>query len=213
MKKGLMGFVFVSSLFLTACTFGDSTESQLTDVLSNVYEEEKGYRDAQTELAKLEKEEQTTFNQVMELTQKDKEQVTILADELEASVSKRVTLIEQESNSMENAENSLSGFEDILKDSKDDESKVLKELRTALEARYEAHENVSKEYLALTDLQQKLYALLPKEETEQAVLQEQVVLVNEQNEKVQSAIEAFNDSTKEANELKKTVYNTLSSEK
>ncbi|MFX3674253.1 MAG: YkyA family protein [Paenisporosarcina sp.] len=213
MKKGWIGSVLVSTLFLSACTFGDSTQTQLTDVLSGVYEEEKGYRDAQKELAILEVEEQTTFNEVMKLTQKDKEQVTTLADELETSVSKRVALIEQEANSMENAQNSLSKFEDILKDSKDEETKGLEDLKSALGARYEAHEKVSKEYLNLAELQKNLYGLLPKEDTKQAFLQEQVVLVNEQNEKVKSAIDAFNESTKHSNELQEKVYSTLGSDK
>ncbi|MBW9235656.1 YkyA family protein, partial [Leptospira santarosai] len=40
-----------------------------------------------------------------------------------------------------------------------------------------------------------------------------VVKVNEQNEVVQSAINAFNDATKELNEKKESVYDSLQEEK
>lgn len=214
MKNGWMGLVLASTLMLSACSFGASTEAQLTDVLADVYKEEKGYRDAQEELTILEKQEQTTFNEVMELTQEEKEKVATHVEELKTSVSKRLTLLEKENDSMENAQTSLSAYDDIINETKDKKTKLpLKELKKALEARFEAHELVNKEYIGLTELQQKLYDLLPNEETEQAELQEQVVLVNEQNNKVQSAITAFNESTKVLNKLKTNVYSTLATEK
>ncbi len=213
MKKGL-GFIIGFTLLLSACTFGeDSTGTQLTEVLSDVYDKEEGYRDAQEELSELEKQEQTTFNEVMELTQKDKEKVATLASELESSVSKRLTLLEQETKAMEDAQTSLAAFEDLLKDSKDEETKsLLEELKNALDNRYTIHESVTEEYLELAELQQTLYGLLSNEETKQIDLQEQVDLVNAQNEKVQSAILAFNESTKEVNKVKETLSSKLASE-
>lgn len=208
-----MGLVLASSLMLSACSFGVSTEAELTDVLADVYKEEKGYREAQEELTILEKQEQTTFNAVMELTQEEKAKVATHVEELKTSVSKRLTLLEKENDSMENAQTSLTAYDDITKETKDEKAKSsLKELKKALEARFEAHELVNTEYVALSDLQQKLYDLLPNEETEQVELQEQVVLVNEQNKKVQSAITAFNESTKVLNKLKTKVYSTLATE-
>lgn len=213
MKKVWLGFIIGFSLLLSACTFGDSTETQLTEVLSVVYDKEEGYRNAQEELSELEKQEQTTFNEVMELTQKDKEKVATLATELESSVTKRLSLLEQETEAMENAQTSLSAFEDLMKDTKDEETKsLLKELKDALDNRYKAHESVNEEYLKLAELQQTLYGLLPNEETKQIELQEQVDLVNTQNEMVQSAIQAFNESTKEVNQVKEKVYSKLATE-
>jgi hypothetical protein len=213
MKNGWMGLVLASSLMLSACSFGATTETQLTNVLADVYKEEKGYRDAQEELTILEKQEQTTFNEVMELTQEENEKVTTLVEELKTSVLKRLTLLKKESDSMEKAQKSLSAYDDFTNETKDEKTKSsLKELKKALEARFETHELVNKEYVALSDLQQKLYELLPNEETEQVELQEQVVLVNEQNQKVESAITAFNESTKVLNKLKTDVYSTLAIE-
>lgn len=213
MKKSWLGLTIASSLLLSACTFGESTDTQLSNVLSEVYEKEEGYRDAQEELSELETHEQETFNSVMELTQKDKEKVTTLANELENSVSKRKTLLEQEIESMEDAQASLAAFEELLNDTKDEEVKsLLVELEEALNNRFDAHDLVTEEYIKLAELQQTLYGLLPNEETKQIELQEQVDLVNSQNEKVQSAIQAFNDSTQEVNRIKETIYSTLAAE-
>ena len=213
MKKSWLVFTIALSLLLSACTFGESTDTQLSNVLSVVYEKEEGYRDAQEELSELETQEQKTFNEVMELTQKDKEKVATLANELQTSVSKRLSLIEQETESMESAEASLSAFEELLNDTKDEEIKsLLEELKEALNNRFDEHNLVTEEYLKLAELQQSLYELLPNEETKQIDLQDQVDLVNSQNEKVQSAIQAFNESTQEVNRIKETIYSTLAAE-
>lgn len=213
MKKSWLVFTIAFSLLLSACTVGESTDTQLSNVLSVVYEKEEGYRNAQEELSELETQEQKTFNEVMELTQKDKEKVATLASELQASVSKRLSLIEQETESMESAEASLTSLEELLNDTKDEEIKSLMvELKEALNNRFDEHNLVTEEYLKLAELQQSLYELLPNEETKQIDLQDQVDLVNSQNEKVQSAIQAFNESTQEVNRIKETIYSTLAAE-
>lgn len=214
MKKGLIGLVLSSTIVLSGCTFGSSAHEQLSEALSTVFEEEKGYRDAQKELASLEKKEQETFNEVMALTQEDTEKVKTLVSELNDSVEQRLALLEEEKQSMKNAEEKVSAVEDVASEVKDEKSKTsIKELDKALDDRYAAHDKVSTEYEALTEKQTVLYEMLLNEETKQEDLQKQVAEVNSQNEKVQEAIQTFNDSTIAINELKSNVYSTLSSEK
>ncbi|MBU0904950.1 MAG: YkyA family protein [Planococcaceae bacterium] len=214
MKKGLIGLVLSSTIVLSGCTFGASAHEQLSEALSTVFEEEKGYRDAQKELASLEKKEQETFNEVMALTQEDTEKVKTLVSELNDSVEQRLALLEEEKQSMKNAEEKVSAVEDVASEVKDEKSKTsIKELDKALDDRYAAHDKVSTEYEALTEKQTVLYEMLLNEETKQEDLQKQVAEVNSQNEKVQEAIQTFNDSTIAINELKSNVYSTLSSEK
>lgn len=214
MKKGLFGIVLSSTIVLSGCTFGASAHEQLSEALSSIYEEEKGYRDAQKELASLEKKEQETFNEVMALTQEDTEKVQTLVSELNDSVEQRLALLEEEKQSMKNAEEKVSAIEDVASEVKDDKSKTsIKELDKALDDRYAAHDKVSTEYEALTEKQTVLYEMLLNEETKQEDLQKQVAEVNSQNDKVQEAIQTFNDSTIAINELKSNVYSTLSSEK
>lgn len=214
MKKGLFGLVLSSTIVLSGCTFGASAHEQLTEALSSIYVEEKGYREAQKELASLEKKEQETFNEVMALTQEDTEKVKTLVSELNDSVEQRLALLEEEKQSMKNAEEKVSAIEDVASEVKDDKSKTsIKELDKAIDDRYAAHEKVTTEYEALTDKQTVLYEMLLNEETKQEDLQKQVAEVNSQNDKVQEAIQTFNESTIAINELKSNVYSTLSSEK
>ena len=214
MKKIVIGTFLSTTLILSACSIGASNDEKLSDTLAKVYEEEQGYRDAQQKLAELEKKEQSTFNEVMKLTQEQKDDVTLKVEELKASLSERLTLLKEENESIDNAQESLTSFEEIVEDAKKEEVKSsLTDLKTLLESRYEAHEVVSSEYQKLTDLQRTLYKMLEDENTEQTQLQEQVDKVNKQNDVVQSAINAFNDVTKKLNETKSSVYESLDEEK
>lgn len=210
MKNIVIGTILSTSLLVSACSMGTSTQEQLTNNLTKVFEEEKGYRDAQNELPELEKSEQTTFNSVMEMTQEQKEEVAAKAAELTASVNDRLALLEKENDSIQAASSSLSTFDGLIKEvDEKDVKKSLTSLKDSMEERYEAHDIIYNEYQKLTSLQTELYEMLTDEETEQAQLQEQVAKVNAQNEIVQSAIDAFNESTKKVNETKTTVYDLM----
>lgn len=215
MKKIVIGTFLSTSILLSACSMGaSSSEEKLSASLEKVYEEEQGYRDAQQQLAELEKKEQSTFNAAMELTQQQKDDVALKVEELKASLTERLTLLNEENESIGKAQDSLTSFEDLVEDTKDEAVKTsLLDLKISIEERYEAHEVVSNEYQKLTDLQITLYDMLEDEETEQAQLQEQVILVNKQNDVVQSAINAFNEATKKLNEMKSSVYDSLDEEK
>ncbi|WP_075617413.1 YkyA family protein [Paenisporosarcina indica] len=213
MKKYIIGAVLSTSLLLSACSIGTSTQEQLTDDLAKVYEKEKGYRDAQEQIAELEKKEQSTFNSVMELTQEDKEEVASKVTELKTSLTERLALLEKENESIQGALSSLSSIDKLIEDAKEEgEKKTLVSLKEAMEARYEAYEVVYDEYQKLSTLQTELYDMLPNEKTEQVQLQEQVVNVNKQNDVVQSSINAFNETTKKVNETKTAVFDTLNEE-
>lgn len=214
MKKIVIGTVLTTSLLLSACSIGTSVEQQLSDSLTKVYEEEQGYRDAQAKLAELEKKEQLTFNQTMELTQEQKEKVGAKVEEMKLSLTERLTLLKEENDSIKGAQKSLSSLDKIVEEAKEDQIKSsVSELQAAMDARYEAHDVVNDEYQKLTDLQSELYEMLANEETQQEELQEHVTKVNVQNELVQSAINAFNDATKQINEQKESVYDSLQEEK
>ncbi|WP_342541864.1 YkyA family protein [Paenisporosarcina sp. FSL H8-0542] len=214
MKKIVIGTVLSTSLLLSACSIGTSVEQQLSDSLTKIYEEEQGYRDAQAKLAELEKKEQLTFNQTMELTQEQKEKVGAKVEEMKLSLTERLTLLKEENDSIKGAQESLSSLDKIVEEAKEDQIKSsVSELQATMDARYEAHDVVSDEYQKLTDLQSDLYEMLANEETQQEELQEHVTKVNVQNELVQSAINAFNDATKKINEQKESVYDSLQEEK
>ncbi|WP_017379512.1 YkyA family protein [Paenisporosarcina sp. TG-14] len=210
MKKIVIGTFLSTSIILSACSIGVTTEEKLSETLATIYEEEQGYRDAQQQLTVLEKKEQSTFNSSMELTQEQQEEVSIKVEELKSSLMERLTLLNEENESIESALASLSSFDSLIDDVKEEEIKTsLIDLKSLIETRYQAHDVVSKEYQKLTDLQTVLYDMLVDEEMEQAQLQEQVLKVNEQNDIVQSSINEFNEETIELNELKVSIYDSL----
>ena len=210
MKNVIFGTFLSTSILLSACSLGASTNEQLTDTLAKVYEEEQGYRDAQEQLAQLEKKEQTTFNSVMELTQDKLDEVSTMVDFLNESLDKRLTSIDSEHESILAAQESLSSLDKLVEETKDEAAKkTLTNLKDSLVARYEAHQVVYDEYIELTTLQTELYDMLPNEETEQVQLQEQVQKINKQNDIVQSSINAFNETTKKVNDTKNDVFETL----
>ncbi|QBP41603.1 YkyA family protein [Paenisporosarcina antarctica] len=210
MKKIVIGTFLSTSIILSACSIGVTTEEKLSETLATIYEEEQGYRDAQQQLTVLEKKEQSTFNSSMELTQEQQEEVSIKVEELKSSLMERLTLLNEENESIESALASISSFDSLIDEVKEEEIKTtLIDLKSLIETRYQAHDVVSKEYQKLTDLQTVLYDMLVDEETEQAQLQEQVLKVNEQNDIVQSSINEFNEATIELNELKVSIYDAL----
>ena len=214
MKKIVIGAILSTSLLLSACSLGTTTQDLLANSLAKVYEEEQGYRDAQKQLAELEKKEQSTFKSVMELTQEQLEEVTKKVNDLNASLDERLVLLEEENESIQGAHSALTTFDELVEDVKDEEVKAsLKSLKTIMEARYEAHEVVYSEYQKLTTLQSEFYEMMSNEKTEQNKLQEQVAKVNKQNELVQSAISEFNEATKTVNETKTSVFDSLTEEK
>lgn len=210
MKKIVIGTFLSTSIILSACSIGVTTEEKLSESLATIYEEEQGYRDAQQQLAVLEKKEQSTFNSSMELTQEQQEEVSIKVEELKSSLMERLALLNEENESIENAMAAISSIDSLIGDVTEEEIKTsLIDLKSLIETRYQEHDIVSKEYQKLTDLQTVLYDMLVDEETEQAQLQEQVIKVNEQNDIVQSSINKFNEATIELNELKVSIYDSL----
>jgi peptidoglycan hydrolase CwlO-like protein len=106
MKKIVIGTFLSTTLILSACSIGASNDEKLSDTLAKVYDEEQGYRDAQQKLAELEKKEQSTFNEAMKLTQEQKDEVTLKVEELKASLSERLTLLKEENESIDKAQES-----------------------------------------------------------------------------------------------------------
>lgn len=206
----LFSFIFI----LSGCSFGTSTESSLNDVLSKVYEDEKGYRTAQEQLSELEKNEQTSFKEMMELTQEQKEELAAKVNEMETSLEERLKLISAEKESINQAEESFKEIDGVIEKAKEEEVKaILQDLNAEMTERFALHEEFTKQYEQLSDLQQSLYAMLADDQTEMPALQEKVKEVNVQYDAVQKVIAQFNEHTKKFNDLKNEVYEKFNREK
>ena len=173
---------------------------------------EKGYRNGQADLTELEKSEQKLFNETMELTQEQKDVLKTNVTELEYMLEQRLAHIEGEEKSMNKAKGSVDDFEGIIKEADDTVKKDLEDLKTAVNRRYELHSAFVSEYKQLATLQKELYAMLVAKTTKLTELRDKVDEVNAKNEKVESTVIAFNDSTEKVNVMKDDIFSSLKNE-
>lgn len=197
-------------LLLAGCNFGDSTEQKLSTILTEIYDLEADYRDVQEELADTESKEQANFQQMMELTKDQKEELTTMVEDTATLLKTRLALVEKEAASIKSASESIKQISSLVSETKEaSEKESLKEIETSLNERIKAYEEVTTNYNELANMQQELYKMLVDESADVTTIQEQVKEVNLHNELVQQSVQKFNDATIRVNEVKEEVLTSL----
>lgn len=212
MKTKILGLLTVGMLVLTGCSIGASTEKQLSDTLTKMNDSESAYRSAQTKLTELEQHEQNTFTETMELTKDDVDQLRTKVDELKQLNDERLTNLDEEEKAMNEAKAFTGELDDIKEKAPDSEKQQIQKLQDAVSERYDLHTTFISEYKKLTSIQKEFYGMLSKEDVELEELKERVQEVNAQNEVVQATITKFNEATKKVNEVKESIFKSLSKE-
>lgn len=202
--------MLAAAMLLSACSFGASAEERLSDAIGTIQEKEQPFLEAQEKMASLEKEEFGKFNAMMELTQEDREKLSVLADEANESAEERLDLLEKGKEALGKAEKELSGLDEIGKDEEAPVSEAVGKLKKAMADRYAAHEEFSGIYEKTAGLQKELYSLATDEEADFQAIQEKVKAVNDGNAEVTAAADAFNEATEAVNEQKKEAYAAIS---
>lgn len=214
MKKIVVMLSLCFLTLLSACSFGESTNQKLSNILTTIYESEADYRGVQSELVEFEKKEQTNFQRMMELTREQKEELTKLVDETEKLLGERLALVEKEAASIKLASDKMVDLETLISEVKEEKEKTaLKQIEEVLKNRYASYEELTAQYNSLASLQEDLYSLLIEEGSEMTSIQEKVLEVNAQNEVVQKQVEQFNELTVRLNEVKEEVFTALQDEK
>ncbi|MFD1929024.1 YkyA family protein [Sporosarcina siberiensis] len=213
MRKHILVWTILSVMVLSGCSIGDTVEKRLSDTLTEIHTAEQDYRDVQSDLYKIEQKEQEQFESIMKLTQKQKDELESGVAELKKLQDERSSLIEDEVASMKKAKDLAESFDVDIKKADEETINAIQTLKTATIERYDLHSVLISEYKKLQDHQNNLYDLLVNEETELPELKDEVDKVNIQNEKVKSAINAFNESTKEVNTLKEELFSSFEDEK
>lgn len=197
-------------LLLTACSFGESTEEKLSNVLTEIYETEKGYREVQPLLAETELKELTNFQSMMELTQDQQDELSAQVEATATLLEERLALVKKEKESIAKANEKLVDLEAVISDAKEEsEKESIRLVEEALKNRYAAHDKLVEQYNSLASLQESLYNMLVDEEANVTSIQEKVAEVNKQNEVVQHSVKEFNDLTTHLNEVKDQAFSTL----
>ncbi|WP_391208286.1 YkyA family protein [Psychrobacillus sp. L4] len=210
MKK--MKYIVTVSLviLLSACSFGETTQEKLSNILTEIYQSESDYRDVQSELNDTEKKEQENFQSMMELTKDQKEELTKQVDEAAKLLDKRLELVKKEAASIKQASEKMVGIETLISNTKDESEKDnLKKMEEAFKNRYTAYDALTEQYNTLANLQDELYNMLIADDAEVKTIQDKVKQVNEQNELVQKAVDKFNELTTQLNQVKEAVFASL----
>ena len=200
-------------LLLSACSFGETTEQRLSNILSDIYDLESDYRDVQADLAETEIKEQTNFQSMMELTQDQQDELAVQVEDTAKILEERIALVEKEKTSIEAAREKMEELTSLVDDTEDEaEKEGIKKVQNALKKRYEAYDKLISEYDTLTALQGDLYNMLLDEEANIGTIQDQVEQVNKQNEVVQQAVDNFNELTASLNDVKQEAFTVLKDE-
>ena len=203
--------IMISSiLLLTGCNFGESTEEKLSNVLTEIYDLEADYRDVQKELAETEAKEQANFQQMMELTKDQKEELTKMVQDTETLLDARLALVEKEAASLKATSTGIEKLTTLISETKEASDKEsLKKMEATLKERVVAYEDVTNNYNELATLQQDLYNMLVDDAADINLVQEQVQEVNKRNELVKQSVQKFNEATQRVNEVKEEVLASL----
>lgn len=200
MKPKLI-YVLVISAMLAGCDFGSSADEQLKKVIDELNHMEMDYREAQETVFEYEQQEQQLFNETMELTKDRQEELVAKVEELKKLLGQRLAFLEKEEASIQEAKKSAMDLDNVLDDDDENNKKMIEQLKSVVNERYELHDAFVSEYKKLTTLQNELYEMLIDNRTGLSRLNEQVKEVNVQKEEVQSAISIFNEATTRVNAL------------
>ena len=208
MKKWV-GIVSVSALLLGGCTFGDSTEQQLSEVLQQMHTAEEEYRSVQDPLNEAEQKEYALFEEVLALEQEQTDELTEKLEELSALVAERRDLLSTEKQSIDAA---LEASDFSTLDIPEENQSYVTQIDQAYDARYATYEQLYAEYEKLLALQENLYTEMAREDVAIDQIRDLVQRVNAQNEVVQTQVTAMNEQTEQFNQTTDEVFESLQNE-
>lgn len=212
MRKNRFVIAVLGTVLLVGCSFNTTLVDKVSNVLGDMYSEENISGESQAKLKELEQSEQQLFDETMELTQDDKEQVEENVVKLKEMLEARTMEIEEEENAMNRAKAFTAELNKIEEKLEESNRKEIERLKEAVTKRYDAHALFVKEYKALITAQKKMYDML-LEVVDVTILIKQVELINAHNEAVVKAIEEFNDGTESLNRIREEVYESIKNTK
>lgn len=206
-KCRLILSVFAVALVLSGCFTQKTSADKMHSVLESVVSAEKGFVDQQEPLVSIEKQEKGIYDQIIGLGMKQYDQIVKLSDEAAALADQRKDHMELESQSLKKSKNIFKAVVN-LKDNFDDPTlkKQANELYDLMMKRYEAHDDLYKEYSDGIKYDKELYGMLKNKNLPLEDLEKQVNKVNKTYENIFSANEKFNKLTEQYNSKKKSFY-------
>ncbi|WP_226376901.1 YkyA family protein [Oceanobacillus halotolerans] len=193
-------------LFLIACN-STSTQDQIYNHLEEAVSLEEVFENQQQPIAELEKQEQALYNEIIDLTMEELDQIQELSKDAISLIEEREEKIELEKDSISASKEEFSKIESLLDEIEEEDVKRQgKEMYDVMMNRYDAYDDLYEVYTESLSLEKTLYEMLQEEETEQEQLTNHITEINETYQKVLEANDQFNAYTVEYNELKEEFY-------
>ncbi|WP_158318611.1 YkyA family protein [Halalkalibacter akibai] len=190
---------------LTGC--GERPVETVYHHLEAAVELEIPFEKQQEPMQKAELKENEIFDQIISLGLSDFEEIVSLAEEAIISIESREAMIQKEKQSIDESYNEFLNIkEQVDKINKDELITMLQELEDSMNTRYSNYNELNELYVQTLTEDRTLFELLKKEELTLEDLQDQINIVNELYEKVESKKEDFNTSTDTYNQLKRQFY-------
>ncbi|MFN7251013.1 MAG: YkyA family protein [Anaerobacillus sp.] len=166
---------------------------------------ESTFEEQQEPLSKAEIDEYELYDQILELS--DLDEIKTLASNAEELANSRISMIELEKESIDEAYEEYTKIKAVIETFKDEDLKKLaNQLVTVMDSRYETYLELYREYKEAITLDLELYQLIQKEDLTIDELEAQHDKVNISYERVNQYKEKFNEYTIQYNELKREFY-------
>ncbi|RBW70008.1 YkyA family protein [Bacillus taeanensis] len=201
----MLAAVMAISTLLTGCA--SSPEEEMYEHLEKSVELEAAFKEQQSLLVEAEKKEQELYNEIVQLSLEEYDKIKELSEKALKHAENREQLIDKEKESLTLAFKEFKNVSPLIE--KIDEEAVKKEagkLEENVQKRYDAYEQLHKEYQKSIAFDKELYEMLQSKELTAEELDLQLQKINKQYEKVIQQNNAFTKYTNLYNQAKQTFY-------
>ncbi len=203
MKKIVL--LFALSIILAGCS-GENAADKMYEHLEKSVELEQPFADQQEPFMKLEEEDQTIYNELIELSSDEMDQIKTLQEEALTNIDKRREMLATEKESIEAAEKEFGNISEYVPELKEEVAAKAEEMTKVMEERFSTYYKLNEAYQNSLNEDVKLYELFVKEELTEEELTEQINTVNKLYEEVLDLNNQFNELTDSYNTLKEDFY-------
>lgn len=209
-KRSILFIAFI--VILTSACSGENVHEKIMQQLEETLEMETEFEKSQTEILKLEEEDEALYNQMIQLTPTEEEELINLSEQALALLRERLKYLEMERDSLEHSREAFEQIEPMLvKITNTEHAELAKQMYDTMIRRYEIYEDVYEKYVSSVQLTEDLYKKMQKKANEPSFYRS-ITEVNESYEAVFIANEQFNNATAAYNELKKAYYEAVREE-
>lgn len=206
-------FFIVPILFLGGCSNLQSNKERIYKFLEEVVALETDFANIQQPFGELEANESQIYAKIIEESASNREEINKLAIQGIEIIDQKEEMVANERESILQSKLKFEEIDKIIKKTKDEEvKKILEELQTIMQHRYEEYDQLYTLYTEVFTLEKNLYQLFKDGEITIEILENEITSINNLYTKIQEKNTSFNDWTRKYNEKKLELYNELAIE-